>query len=969
MGNSHSAEAPRKAPQKLSKPRLAQRTSTLGLPDQDDVQSTQPAHFSNSYHVGRPLSAIQRTASSNGYRHSMHSVDEAASDVSHTHSPVHRSQERERRLSGIVRSNTSINEYESRRSMVAASVYSLENPNRTRANSMVQTAGARSFTGDRTISLPSQSRRSSMHHELPTLEPRSPLFMDPSIPQVPPIPSHISSEISAAADSSPRSPQMQQPGSATITRSSSEVSLNPLVRRRSIIQIPGVATRPPTPLASKSSFRHSVPPSPSPSRRNSLEVNARRHHSMLPLPKPAEPETRERVVTPCEEEYKQLGGMKFGSLRIMNASPTPGATPDPATPDRPAGRPRSDRGVPLKLKTGTDVNDSLETKIAQPKPTSSVTSPIIASLSRMTSSNKASKPHNSSVAQSPMAITSPQLEIASKPTGLEAGLFDEELEEAENASEVLNVKEVPHARPSASVSGHRSSVRKSETVTRSDSGFASTSSSNGSGKQLSKTDSGYGSSLSLRSLRRSKSKARTPSKKAPGSEEQSLEDKAAADTASPRSKKTDLPSSERSNGGLSFASSMSFSMLKTSKSREPPQPRPASRSTSRSRPKSGAVQQAVDDTSASAESKQHKLQRLWNSSRRKSMPAQSAPSVDFDKMMPLPQSPVSPGEQDTYLSIRSRHTKLRLEPSKDTLKTILSVGSIELQSQDPVLDVQGHTISPEIRPVTQVASSIATTVTVDEIIRPKSQTGRKTLSKPRKELHSQVPQQLKSRSSAPDFLKVDPSMPTSALRDIASMKGSKTPPPLSMRSPSTQGASSSHHVQQFPSGPASHQGQDKSRRRSYQPTSSHERSVHNTHSYSAVESHRIGAVDFAYHSSVGSATESARARRSSTGQQMRHSTSQDSRYYMHSGHAQHTPVLRPHSRGPTVNSMPSYSSYGNQHQQPQQVGRRVASNPAISAHSSAHDDPRYQGYGHPQQYRVLHSYDSPAYKNSPIWNH
>jgi hypothetical protein len=81
----------------------------------------------------------------------MHSVDEAASDVSHTHSPVHRSQERERRLSGIVRSNTSINEYESRRSMVAASVYSLENPNRTRANSMVQTAGARSFTGDRTI--------------------------------------------------------------------------------------------------------------------------------------------------------------------------------------------------------------------------------------------------------------------------------------------------------------------------------------------------------------------------------------------------------------------------------------------------------------------------------------------------------------------------------------------------------------------------------------------------------------------------------------------------------------------------------------------------------------------------------------------------------------------------------------------------------------------------------------------------
>ena len=144
MGNAHSSETPRKAPQKLSKPRTTQRASNA-----NDLQPTEPAHFSNSYPVGRPLSAAQPTSSPNVLRHSLTGLSEAPSEGSR--SPVDRSKERERRLSGIVRSNTSIHEYGPRHSMVAASIHSLEYQSRTRANSMVYVAGSRSFTGDRTI--------------------------------------------------------------------------------------------------------------------------------------------------------------------------------------------------------------------------------------------------------------------------------------------------------------------------------------------------------------------------------------------------------------------------------------------------------------------------------------------------------------------------------------------------------------------------------------------------------------------------------------------------------------------------------------------------------------------------------------------------------------------------------------------------------------------------------------------------
>ncbi|GAB0133509.1 hypothetical protein EsDP_00001916 [Epichloe bromicola] len=91
------------------------------------------------------------------------------------------------------------------------------------------------------------------------------------------------------------------------------------MRRQSILQTPGVATRPSPDLnairdlaieATREVF-------------NGQNLRERFHHKQLSLPNLPRAFEQERSVTPCETDYQQLGGMKFGTLRITNASPIP----------------------------------------------------------------------------------------------------------------------------------------------------------------------------------------------------------------------------------------------------------------------------------------------------------------------------------------------------------------------------------------------------------------------------------------------------------------------------------------------------------------------------------------------------------------------------------------------------------------------------------------------------------------------
>lgn len=130
-----------------------------------------------------------------------------------------------------------------------------------------------------------------------------------------------------------------------LARSQSDLSMYAPTRRRSLIQVPGVATRsepryPPLhvhSVGSNASYRQSFPAAsvvPTPddtdddidSGRNSFESYRRRHLSM-PLPPSLDLDGVERAGTPPNIEFRQLGAIKFGSLHITNG--TPSSTPGP----------------------------------------------------------------------------------------------------------------------------------------------------------------------------------------------------------------------------------------------------------------------------------------------------------------------------------------------------------------------------------------------------------------------------------------------------------------------------------------------------------------------------------------------------------------------------------------------------------------------------------------------------------------
>ncbi|CAH0016762.1 unnamed protein product [Clonostachys rhizophaga] len=130
----------------------------------------------------------------------------------------------------------------------------------------------------------------------------------------------------------------QGTSSTPISRTQSDASLYIPIRRRSTTETPGVATRLESPVKAtptkKKDTRSSLPPAFS---SFNFEEYANQMKRRLSTPSPfTGPENPILVETPSENDYKQLGVMKFGSLRIINGGPvsTPaGAVSNSSTSD------------------------------------------------------------------------------------------------------------------------------------------------------------------------------------------------------------------------------------------------------------------------------------------------------------------------------------------------------------------------------------------------------------------------------------------------------------------------------------------------------------------------------------------------------------------------------------------------------------------------------------------------------------
>ncbi|KAG7291678.1 hypothetical protein NEMBOFW57_001697 [Staphylotrichum longicolle] len=278
------------------------------------------------------------------------------------------------------------------------------------------------------------------------------------------------------------------PPSAPITRASSDVSLYMPVRRRSIIQTPGVATRssstrdlPPLP---QPNVRYSHPPTPSLSRKQSVE--SYRSGVMSMPPRMQDIDCVPRVVTPCEDKYLSIGAFKLGSLRITNGSPSP-LTPDIDKTLADKGASADEAIVRDGYFSGVQASES--NALAGPPTQDRVLSPRF--LTEISQS-----PSSSPTRAQPASLA---LQTTSKATALEDELFEDEAQPEYSSVEVLDIRLDPNAKPPHAQAHGRDA---GASVSRTDSGFVSITSpvSETPHKPLAKADSGYSSNVSLRSF-------------------------------------------------------------------------------------------------------------------------------------------------------------------------------------------------------------------------------------------------------------------------------------------------------------------------------------------------------------------------------------------------------------------------------------------------------------------------------------
>lgn len=309
------------------------------------------------------------------------------------------------------------------------------------------------------------------------------------------------------------------PTSSRLFRTTSDISLYAPVRRRSLIRTPGVATRAPClpELARLSS-----------SNLNSAALHSRNTSfdhgpdvlSVLPrLPEPG----HARAKTPSRYDYRQLGDMEFGSLRITNGAPSPSSDRKEGTKESSQGANESRNEGDSSPEAEAERDATAGPKIVQPRPISAAMSPITATFLKLESADPGPLSSSSEDEKEKpgtllpglnfgsFSLVEPKsqhsgLQTTSKHTAIEDRLFEEEAQ-SNSSQEGTGDTYDPNC-TQAQVNGRKEDMlSKAQPINRPDSGFISSPTSETSHKPFSKTDSGYSSNVSLRSLRNSKSLA------------------------------------------------------------------------------------------------------------------------------------------------------------------------------------------------------------------------------------------------------------------------------------------------------------------------------------------------------------------------------------------------------------------------------------------------------------------------------
>lgn len=508
-----------------------------------------------------------------------------------------------------------------------------------------------------------------------------------------------------------------------ISRANSDLSLYMPVRRRSIIQKPGVATRSNSmrgdAMLSRPAARYSHPPTPSLSRQTSFESYRGGVISMPPLHHDADVP---RVLTPCEDKYQSIGAFKLGSLRITNGAASP------ASPELDRGRQRSDgdqsrpvapndyfdRPAPnATLSKPPATPPKLDTPQTRPVPTFPAPPPLqdtdntgaveVGQKGSTVTSNSAIPAYLADIVFTPFSLkgalpSSPELQTTSKATALEDDLFDDDSRDEFSPVEVLDVRQDPSAKPRQK-DGQGSWEKP---ISRTDSGFISAGSpSERSYKALTKADSGYSSNVSLRSFqakaqerdltlsldkRSSNSTQRTGSLQ---SQNRSLSNASSTSYSTAPEREAppppvppkDQPVHSRPRGSSGTAATPA--PISTGRAREAGLKSPDSLPRTPGSAKSGRSERSISALSlGSGANKPSKLQRFLSSARR---PAAAPAVVHTAQVSETPSAPTTPRvvapkpqEPADFLPLAKKRLAPKARPSMDTLKTIFSVGSMEI---------------------------------------------------------------------------------------------------------------------------------------------------------------------------------------------------------------------------------------------------------------------------------------------------
>ncbi|CAG7566270.1 unnamed protein product [Fusarium equiseti] len=664
MGNEQSAETPR-GHRKLSKPPYCNQTSAAGLPYTATAVTPHREHFSNSYLVGSLPPAPSKASSTRRVAPGLGIAVPASDGISPAPTPTCR---------------------ESRRDSMPrrASVQSERSPtlpsfiNSSRTSSIAKDSGYRTLA--RADSMPVAVPRGSTSYDTRAAEPKTLLGTKEKLPSEPIISKSKNHSDETGQDVTDDNSNANHSAGSSISRTNSDVSLYMPMRRRSIVQTPGVATRAHhsnPPVSAKSSFRRSLPPTPSQSRHNSIESGMARRMSM-PTNIPSQTHSSDRAVTPVEADYKQLGGMKFGSLRITNGAPV--TSPVPEDDVKQQGVSESTLATPCagyldeQANNPTNLmNEGLSiTEATRSMTPGKVTTQVPSFVAEHSSNADKSRTGDSQMSENGNAVSFP-------------------------VAEALDVREDPNAKPNPKKMHLELGNKMFKGLTRSDSGFVPSPSSEKTQRTASRNDSGYSSNVSLRSLPSLRSGVTDKNTMAlerldvdvPGMSSPSDSNSTRTSSLVPSQTRNRLPihlevplsstdddtstcpTSPSSPTGRPFSpfiigSRMRLSSLKSTRSFEP---RVSSTATAPIVLSKGDSNDQLPATTADVTRGGSKISRFLNGSRKRGSSKKGGVSTVEQDVLNNTLG-LKPKSQST-----SKRSALRNEPSKDTLHTILSVES------------------------------------------------------------------------------------------------------------------------------------------------------------------------------------------------------------------------------------------------------------------------------------------------------